>query len=63
MTTIRPTPEPCDCTIEDEYSTAVSDCCGAGVHDYVDGMCGMCKELTGWSCSICDAPMNDEVYG
>ena len=51
MTTL--TPEPWDCTLGDGHFQAVSECCGAEAHEYVEAMCGACNEFTGWACAIC----------
>jgi len=31
----------------------LSQCCGAGEHEYAEGFCGACLEATGFECSIC----------
>ena len=41
---------------------AVSACCGGRPHEYVEGMCDGCSNLSGWICSVCDADMNIEVF-
>ena len=31
----------------------VSQCCGAGRHEYVEDVCGKCLEHTGFECMYC----------
>ena len=51
-----------DCK-EAGHFDAVSGCCGSGEYPEVEGMCGGCREFTGWVCSVCDEDMSKEVYG
>ena len=51
-----------DCKSMKEHYEAVSECCGASPHEYVDGMCGKCNELNSWVCIVCDEDMNNEIY-
>lgn len=44
------------------HAEPVSGCCGAGEHEYVEGMCGACNEFTGWDCSVCEKDISDLVY-
>ncbi len=50
-----------DCAKNGHFD-AVSACCGGRPHEWVDGMCGSCNEVSGWVCSVCDADMNTEVF-
>ena len=51
-----------DCNKEGEHFDAVSSCCGGRQHEYVNGMCNSCNEMTSWVCSVCDSSMDIEVY-
>ena len=50
-----------DCT-ENGHFDAVSGCCGGRQHEYIEGMCNSCNEMTSWMCSVCDEDISDEVY-
>ena len=63
MTTLTPTPDPWDCSLGGGHYQAVSSCCGAGQHEYVEEVCGQCNESTGWECLVCEESMDDEVWG
>ena len=54
-------PQGYDC-LREGHLDAVSGCCGSGEYPEVDGMCGACREFTGWMCSFCDEDLSDEVY-
>jgi len=42
--------------MEDEHTCRdfVSQCCGAGRHEYVESICGECLDHTGFECIDCN---------
>ena len=41
-----------------EFYDMVSICCGSGRHEYIEQMCGGCKEMTTFECIECDYHIN-----
>ena len=39
--------------VEHECKEFVSQCCGAGKHEYVDTICAQCNDHTGFECIDC----------
>ena len=37
-----------------ECEEFVSQCCGAGRHEYVESICGQCLDHTGFECIDCN---------
>ena len=40
--------------MEHECEEFVSQCCGAGRHEYVESICGQCNDHTGFECIDCN---------